>query len=64
MRPMEQAGAPDQEPMEHHGTSRDSRSKDNGLLELGALNQESVGLHRIPSPLELDEAPYHEPVDP
>ena len=45
---LEQAGAPDQEPMEPHGTSRGSRSKDNGSLEQGALNQESMGLLRIP----------------
>ena len=48
MGPLEQAGAPDQELVESHGTSRGSRSKDNGPLELGALNQESMGLLRIP----------------
>ena len=46
--PLEQAGVPDQELMEPHGVSRGSRSKDNGPLELGALNQESMGLHRVP----------------
>ena len=40
--------APDQEPMEPHGAGSGSRSKDNGPLELGALNQESIGLLRIP----------------
>ena len=58
MGPLEQAGAPDQETMEPHGTSRGSRAKDNGTLELGALNQDSIGLLRIPWPLELDGAPY------
>ena len=48
MGPLEQAGAPDQEPVEPHGTSRGSRSKDNGPLELVALNQESMGLLRMP----------------
>ena len=43
MGPLEQAGAPDLEPMEPHGASRGSRSKDYGPLELGALNQESMG---------------------
>ena len=46
--PLEQARAPDQEPVEPHGASRGSRSKDTGPLELGALNQESMGLHQIP----------------
>ena len=43
MGPLGQAGAPDQEPMEPHGADRGSRSKDNGPLELGALNEESMG---------------------
>ena len=43
MGPLEQAGAPDLEPMEPHGASRGSRSKGYGPLELGALNQESMG---------------------
>ena len=38
MGPLEQAVVPDQEPMEPHGAIRGSRSKDNGPLELGALN--------------------------
>ena len=45
---LEQAGVPDQEPMEPHGAGGGSRSKDNGPLELGALIQESMGLHRVP----------------
>ena len=40
------------------------QSKDNMPLELGALNQESVGLLRIPQLLELDGAPYQEPMGP
>ena len=64
MGPLEQAGAPDREPMDPHGTSRGSRSKGNGPLELEALNQESMGILRIPQPLELDVAPYQEPIDP
>ena len=48
MVPLEQAEVPDQEPMEPHGASRGSRSKDNGPLELGALNEESMELHRVP----------------
>ena len=48
MGPLEKVGAPDQEPMEPHVTSRGSRSKDNGPLELGALSEESMGLLRIP----------------
>ena len=47
MGPLEQAGAPEQEPVEPQGTSRGSRTKDNGPLELVALNQESMGLLRI-----------------
>ena len=43
-----QAGAPDQEPMESHGASRGSRSKDDGHLDLGVLNQESIVLLRMP----------------
>ena len=46
--PLEQARVPNEELMEPHGVSRGSRSKDTGPLELGALNQESMGLHRIP----------------
>ena len=42
MRPLEQAGAPDQEPVEPRGTSRVSRSKDNVPLELVALNLVNV----------------------
>ena len=64
MGPLEQAGAPDQEPVESHGTSRGSRSKDDRPLELVALNQESMGLLRIPWPLERDGAPYQEPIGP
>ena len=45
---LEQARVPDQELMESHGAGRSSRSKDNGPLELGALNKESEGLHRVP----------------
>ena len=41
--PLEQAEAQDREPVERHGPSSGSRLKDNGPLELGALNQESVG---------------------
>ena len=48
MRPLVQAGAPDQEPVEPCGTSRVSRSKDTGPLELVALNPELMGLLRIP----------------
>ena len=33
-----------------------SRSRDTEQLELGALNQESIGLIRIPWPLEPDAA--------
>ena len=43
MGPLEQSGGPDQEPMEPHGTSRGSRSKDNGPLELGALIKSQWG---------------------
>ena len=43
----EQAGSPDEEPMEHHGAGREPRSKDNGPLELEAVNQESMGLFWI-----------------
>ena len=50
MGPLEQAGAPDQEPVEPHGTSRGSRSKDNGSLELVALNQQSMRLLDIIAP--------------
>ena len=46
--PLGQAGVPDQELIEPHGVSRGSRSKDNGPVELGALNQESMVLHRVP----------------
>ena len=49
-------------PMEQAG--RGSSSKDNGPLELGAPNQESMGLIRIPWPLELDGDPYQEPIGP
>ena len=45
---LEYAGAPDQEPVESHGTSRGSRSKDNGPLELVTLDKESMGLLRMP----------------
>ena len=62
MGPLEQAKAPDQEPMEPQGVIRGSRSKDNWLLELGALYQESIGILRIAYPLELDGAPYQEPI--
>ena len=48
MEPLEQGGAPDQEPMEPHEESRGYKSKDIGTLELGALNQESMGLLRMP----------------
>ena len=44
MGPLEQARAPDQEPMEPHGASWGSRSKDNGPLELGAPDQKTMGL--------------------
>ena len=64
MGPLEQAGVPDQEPVESHGTSRGSRSKGDRPLELVALNQESMGLLRIPWPLERDGAPYQEPIGP
>ena len=56
--------APDREPMEFHRTSRVSRSKDNGLPDLEALNQDSMGLLQIPYPLELDGAPCQELFDP
>ena len=55
MRPLEQAGSPDQEPMDPHGAGRGSRSKDDASLELGAVNQELIGLLRI-QPLDLDGA--------
>ena len=57
-------GAPDQEALEPHGAGRGSRSKDDGPLKLGALNQESMGLLRMSEPLELDGTPYQEPVGP
>ena len=58
---LEQSRAPDQKPIERHGASR---SKDNGHPELGDLNQESIGLLRIPYPLDLDGAPYQQPIGP
>ena len=45
---LEQAGVPDQELMEPHGAGRGSSAKDNGPLELRALNQESTGLNQVP----------------
>ena len=48
MGPLEKARAPDEEPMEPLGASRGCKSKDNGPLDLGALNQEPIGLLRIP----------------
>ena len=53
MGPLEQARVPDQEPMEPHGTTRGSRSKDNGPLELWALSQESMRLLRIPLSVQV-----------
>ena len=46
--PLVQARIPDQDPIESHRTRKGSRSKDKGSLELGALNQESMGLPRLP----------------
>ena len=57
MGPLELAGTPDQELMEPYEANRDSRSKDTGSPELGALNQESIGLLRMPKPVDLDGAP-------
>ena len=48
MVPLEQAGTPDQEPMEPDGANRGSRSKDNRPLQPGALNQESMGALWMP----------------
>ena len=40
------------------------KKKNNGPLELGALNQDSMGLLQISWPLEVDGAPYQETVGP
>ena len=64
MGPLEKARSPVQEPVEPHGAGRGSRPKDNGPIEPGTQNQESIGLLRIPLPLDLDGAPYQQPVGP
>ena len=53
MGPLEHARAPDQEPMEPHGASRGSRSKDNGPLEEASFPKSRVN----EAPLENPGAP-------